>query len=227
MEIKVICVDMFQTLVDVNTRIPFIWGSILSDKYDEESAYKYGTELQSCFIKRFYSKSKSEEFETIESMFADSFDNVFRKYGLNFSAKKAAEIIIKEHGFSEPYNDTDLFFNLVADFPLCLVSDADLNMINPILERYKFDEIFLSEQLGTYKSSPGNIIFKKVLDKYTVKPKEVLHIGDCYSDIYGANQIGIQTCWINRNNREWDKDIKPDYIIHSLKEIEKIICIRD
>lgn len=220
---KVVCVDMFQTLVDVNTRIPVIWSKILKERYTEDIAFKFGAELQSYFIEHFYKKSKSHGFETIQSMFINSFDKVFKNKNIIFSAKEAAEIITKEHGFSKPYYDTDIFFELVTDFPVCLISDADFEMINPLIEKYDFDNVFISEQFKSYKSSPENNIFKKVLEKYNIEAEEILHIGDGYSDIFGAKQVGIQTCWINREKKEWENDIKPDYIIHSLKEVKEIL----
>jgi len=33
-----VCIDMFQTLVDIDIRIPFIWKRILKDKYNEQIA---------------------------------------------------------------------------------------------------------------------------------------------------------------------------------------------
>lgn len=181
---------MFQTLVNFNTRIPVIWRKILDEEYTEDNAYKFGHELLSYFIEDFYEKSQNDGFETIKSMFINSFDKVFRDKKINFSVREAAEIIVKKHGFSEPYHDTDSFFELVADYPVCLVSDADFEMVNPLLEKYNFDNTFISEQYKSYKSNSENIIFKKVLEEYNVKPEEIIHIGDGYSDIFGAKQVG-------------------------------------
>lgn len=67
------------------------------------------------------------------------------------------------------------------------------------------------------------MMFKELLKFYDIDPKQVLHIGDSASDIIGANREGITTCWINRDHRAWEHDIKPDYIIESLNEIEEIL----
>lgn len=220
---KVVCVDMFQTLVDVNTRIPFIWKKILDKDYTEEKAYTYGSELVKEFIPNYYQKCQSETFELIRSMYTNSFEIIFNRYKLDLPPNEAAEILMKEHGFAKPYDDTEHFFKLIEDTPLCLVSDADFDMIGPILEKYNFDAVFISEELKAYKSSPENLMFKKVLEKYNVKPEEVIHIGDSYADIFGATQVGINTCWINRNGEEWTEEIKPDFTISSLEEIKKIL----
>jgi len=37
---ELVCVDVFQTLVDINTRIPFIWRRILKDKYNDTLAFE-------------------------------------------------------------------------------------------------------------------------------------------------------------------------------------------
>lgn len=223
--IKIVCVDMFQTLVDVNSRIPVIWRKILKKDYTEEKAYKYGIELEKEFMKQFYERCCEEgnSFHTIKFMFVNSFKEIFKRYKLEFQPREAAEIIIKEHGFSKPYDDTEQFFEIVNQLPVCLVSDADFEMIDPLLRKYRFDTVFISEQMKSYKSSPKSTIFKEVLKKYKVAPNQIIHIGDGYSDIYGARQVGLKTCWLNRKNKKWEyEDIKPDYTINSLIEISRI-----
>ncbi|AIQ13027.1 hypothetical protein PDUR_14715 [Paenibacillus durus] len=65
-----------------------------------------------------------------------------------------------------------------------------------------------------------------MLKFYRTNPKQVLHVGDSASDVLGASREGIVTCWINRNNRVWEHDVKPDYIVQSLNEIEELLMTR-
>jgi putative hydrolase of the HAD superfamily len=83
--------------------------------------------------------------------------------------------------------------------------------------------LLTSERHQSYKNDEKNSMFKELLKYYGVDPKQVLHTGDSASDILGAKREGIVTCWINRNNKTWEHEIKPDYIIESLYEIEEIL----
>jgi putative hydrolase of the HAD superfamily len=98
-------------------------------------------------------------------------------------------------------------------------------MVEPLLEKFNFDSVFISEEVGSYKNDPESRIFSKVLEYYRIEPERVLHIGDSSSDIIGANKIGIKSCWINRNGLNWKYDGKPDYIVRSLVEAVELINI--
>ncbi len=61
--------------------------------------------------------------------------------------------------------------------------------------------VFTSEDAKSYK--PRSELFEMALKETNLKPKEVVHIGDSLnSDIKGASNSGINTIWINRNNKE-------------------------
>jgi putative hydrolase of the HAD superfamily len=44
-----------------------------------------------------------------------------------------------------------------------------------------------------------------------------------YSDILGASKADITTCWLNREGKNWDYSIKPDYEAESLLEAADIL----
>lgn len=88
-----------------------------------------------------------------------------------------------------------------------------------------FDNVFLSEKLKAYKGHSNGKIFKAVLNHYNINPNKVLHIGDSSSDIYGADRVGIDTCWINRNNYNKRFDLEPTFQIESLYDLFPILEI--
>ena len=96
----------------------------------------------------FYKESKSSNFITIRSMFIKSFKDIVNEFGLKLDPEESADIFIREHGFSEPYPYTKKFFEKVKDYIICLISDADFDMINPLLKKFNFDRIYISERNG-------------------------------------------------------------------------------
>jgi putative hydrolase of the HAD superfamily len=216
---------MFQTLVDVNTRIPYIWQRILQDQYSDEVASKCAKLVSLKAINQFHETScRSAEFNNLRSLFAPCFKEIAMETGLGFNSDIALEIFLSEHSNSALYDDSMQFFQLIGDrVPICLVSDADQIMIEPLLNKFKFDSIFISEGVGAYKNDYSSRMFSKVLEHYKVNPEKVIHIGDSSSDIIGANKVGIKSCWINRHLSEWKYGGKPDYIVHSLVEVMDLI----
>lgn len=225
MKFDLICIDMFQTLVDVDTRIPFIWRRILQDKYTDEVAANCAKLISQKLSNKFHEiGNKSEQFSNLKSMFNLYFEEIAAETELRFDSRVAADVFLTEHGYSELYYDTMRFFQLMGRrLPICLVSDADTVMIKPFIEMFSFDSLFISENVGFYKNDPQSRIFNMVLEHYQVKPEKVLHIGDSASDIIGANKVGIKSCWINRNGLEWRYLVKPDYIIRSLVEVMELV----
>lgn len=226
-EYKVISVDMFQTLVDVSSRQYEVFKRILGDLYDKvlaEECWEEANKILSDCLKKYITQSTS--FYTIKAIFEICYQELFPQKGITFDPKKGAEILANEHGYSNSYLDAEIFLDVVKKYyPVCLVSDTDYDMVKPLLDRFQFDKVFLSEELQCYKHSQQKSLFQDVLSYYEVKPSEIIHIGDSFADVAGAKSFGITTCWLNRNSSRWAHEIKPDYIVTSLIEVAKLIGI--
>lgn len=89
--------------------------------------------------------------------------------------------------------------------------------ITPEIAPY-FDHIVISGAFGHGKPDPG--IFKYALDKFGYAAEDALMVGDnLMTDIIGANESGIRSVWINRENKAPHERIVPSYEIASLKEL--------
>ncbi|WBW96933.1 HAD family hydrolase [Oceanirhabdus sp. W0125-5] len=222
---KVISLDMFQTLVDVNTRREIIWKRILEERYTEELQDKYWRTINGYIFENFHKHcSSNEEFMTIRNIFEIYYEIALKELKSDVVSKTAVSVILEEHGKAELYEDSIEFIDLAAKKAMvCIVSDADKDMIYPILPKLTYDKAFISEEYGIYKNTKGTNIFKHVLEHYNVLPEEILHIGDSTSDILGARKYGIKTCWINRHGYTKRFEGEADYTVTSLKELAEII----
>ena len=82
-----------------------------------------------------------------------------------------------------------------------------------------FKEIITSE--GSNSLKPNKEIFDFALEKTGAKPEESIMLGDSIEvDIIGAMKAGIDQVFINHLNIPID--IKPTYVVNSLKELENI-----
>lgn len=84
-----------------------------------------------------------------------------------------------------------------------------------------FSAIVISEEIGVQK--PNRAFFDKALEMAS-PTKKPLVIGDSLtSDIAGANNAGLDSCWVNRYKMVNTEGIKTTYEITSLEELLPLI----
>ena len=77
-------------------------------------------------------------------------------------------------------------------------------------------EVVISEKVGVSKPRPG--IFEIALDRLGVKARDALMVGDgVNSDIRGANNAGIDACWVNREGKALPEGVHAAYIIDDIR----------
>ena len=109
----------------------------------------------------------------------------------------------------------------------CVVSNIDDLDLNAALNHIAFTPDFMvtSESAKSYK--PRAEMFQQALERLKLKPSEVIHIGDSYSnDIVGSNKLGIANIWMNNKKRINRGRIKPDHEVADILEILPIIANR-
>jgi len=93
-----------------------------------------------------------------------------------------------------------------------------------------FDWVFITDEVGIKKPHPE--LFKYCIAKMKVPPSDTIYVGDNLDkDIEPANQIGMHTVLIHRGGKydpnfpknKIHSNVKPEYEIHSLSELFKII----
>ena len=142
-------------------------------------------------------------------------------------ALKDAYFIALSNSFYMVDGAKELLDKLVDKYTLCAVSNgAKQTQINRIkgsgIGKYFKGGIFISEEMGSQK--PKKEYFDFVFNKLGNPPKEeILLFGDSISsDIMGAQNAGIDCCFVNIRNNEYPDDLKkPTYTIAKLDEIIK------
>jgi putative hydrolase of the HAD superfamily/5'-nucleotidase len=89
--------------------------------------------------------------------------------------------------------------------------------------KHYFDIVVISEEVGVAKPHPE--IFTHALDLMgNPDRKKVLMIGDNpHSDIIGAMNAGMDTCWLNVDNKPVPEGILPTYEVSSLTQLETLL----
>jgi 2-haloalkanoic acid dehalogenase type II len=164
-----------------------------------------------------------------------------KNHDFRFLRKKVLEKIAVESGYTvdlvEPAfavfdrarNEVDLYPDvmpgleqLAGDFVLVALTNgnADLETIGI---RHLFHDVVAAAEAGFAK--PARPIFDKAIARSGCSRAEILHVGDHpHSDVQGAQEAGIRTAWINRNNEVWPDDLpEPDAVVTTIPELQELL----
>lgn len=115
---------------------------------------------------------------------------------------------------------------------LGVISNAsDADDVNRLIDasglRAYFDPILISAEFGRRKPDPS--LFTTVLQAWSLRPDEVVMIGDTLShDILGAQEVGLRQIWLTAQadtalNRAFAGRIVPEAVAAELGEVPGLI----
>ena len=85
-----------------------------------------------------------------------------------------------------------------------------------------FDVVIVSGAVNKRKPSPE--IFNQTLEALNVSAFETVFVGDTLdADVEGPKAVGMKTVYIKRRAEKQIKNLKPDVVIKSLKELPKVL----
>jgi putative hydrolase of the HAD superfamily len=221
--IKVVSIDLYRTLVDIDLSAESVWKVFLGENYTSDLGLKYWNRATDILIANLFAAAADDRhFKSTRTIFADSYTSLFKEISLDYDPQKAAGALIDGHKTRNLFPDAIPFLAKAGrKYPICLSTDSDVEMLEGITEIYPFDTMFVSEELKTYKMNPR--FFRRVIDHYQTGPENILHIGDSQQDIVTPKKLGMATCWLNRHNHDWKHAVKPDFEVKSLMEVLDIL----
>lgn len=200
-------------LREIKKTFSAVWESYGDNKISEDSKNHYNE-------------------KNIEEWWFDFHFKMLKKLGLN--NKTVAKIInrdISHQFYSNPkahrmYNDAKKILPFLKKYKIKLVlatnsykSTADIIEYFG-LNKY-FDYVFVSCDVGISKPDPK--LYHFIEKKLSIKPKEILCVGDSYStDIVGAIESGCGAAIVDRKNTEHKKKYNCIYL-NNLTQIKNLI----
>ncbi len=208
--IKLILFDLWGTIIENGVRSPV---KQVKDVLRLRIPFKD-------YVVRFERAFMTQEFDDLRQGFI-SVCKEFNIHYNDFLLNKLVGVWNKNWLLARPFPESfDVLKDLKNDFKLALVSNTDSSVIRVVekfnLENY-FDKLFFSYKLGLLKIDPE--FFKIVMREFSVKPEEVVMIGDSIdSDMLTPSNLGLKTILVDRRQRR-DYPVK----VSNLKEVREII----
>ena len=141
------------------------------------------------------------------------FEKIIEEFGLEYDSIEVSKLYLKKLG--------EGVFPFEATEKLCeYVQHSRIE--NSTIAKY-IDKIVISEEVGVNK--PDKRIFECAMEYFGISDKKsAIMIGDSLeADIKGAQNAGIDTCWVNFKNIVNDTGSVPKYEVKKLEELFEIL----
>lgn len=159
-----------------------------------------------------------------EVIFGMDLSELYSRYHISRNPKKDVKIMLETLGKRRLFPETkEVIEKLKHDFVIAIASTTDTE---PLLQDLSRNEltipyVFTSESLQVYK--PHASFYRTILSKLQISAENTLFVGDSLiDDVWGPQQLGILTCWLNRKNNSRQK-ISPTFEISDLTQLLDII----
>lgn len=233
---KKILFDLDNTLIDDNENRKYAMRKILSDRKEsvtEEKLEKFINLDDKYWKDRAEGKIKDPyKFKTLEEKttwvraqrfmmyFNCSFDEAVQINERYIEYLKTSIVPIKNaKEILEYLNNKKYEIYIVTNGPEKPVE----NKLNSINAKKYIKSVFTAEEAGYMK--PHKEFFDKFFKKInTDKKDDMIIIGDeLEKDVLGGIQNGIDSCWFNMKKVKNNTDIKPNFEINNLLDLENIL----
>ena len=229
MPIKAVLFDFGDTLVD--TPSDFDYETLLKQLHrslvDNGVAVSY-EDYQRAHVEirdRIYAGNSVREVA-----FPKRVSEALSRFGYSFEPRSKLMIDATE-AFMEPWirartmerGVPSVLRKLGATYKLGLVSNFSWSSaVWKTLNRFNicefFDAVVVSMDVEWRKPSPR--IFRKALKEIRVLASEAVFVGDELDhDVEGSQRVGMRAVWLNKESRERNSPIKPDYTINRLEDL--------
>ena len=157
------------------------------------------------------------------------FDLLFSELGISCSSQEVCKVyerFLSQGHFFIP-GARELLENISSRYDLYLASNGAASvqagrLKSAGIEKYVKD-IFISEKMGADK--PSTAFFQACFAAIPgFDAADALMVGDSLtSDIRGARDAGLRSCWFNPHGATPRPDIKPDYTVRTLEQLPALL----
>jgi len=206
--------------------------------YDEEQFVEGGFKVVSQYISEKYGVDKNTFYQALLDVLrkegrGHTFDIALKKFGLY--KKDLIPKLVKIYREHNPqlslFPDTlAVLSRLKKNYKLGLITGG-----NEKVQRKKvqvlgikdfFDIVIFTHKYGEGKQKPNPFPYQKALQKWGIKPKEAVYVGDDPNqDFIGAKRLGMYTIRVLRGkykNTKLDRMLEADYESKNLREISDL-----
>ena len=180
-------------------------------------------------INRAHWEALERKEMTRDQVLLGRFQMLFGEFRLDVDPEKVARTYERNLGIGHWFlpGAEEAVERLSKKYKLYLASNGTASvqkgrMTSANLYRF-FEKVFVSQEIGANK--PSIEYFERCFAQIPDFDKaKAIIVGDSLtSDILGGQNAGIATCWVNPHHKERRPDIRVDYEIEALSQLESLL----
>lgn len=106
-----------------------------------------------------------------------------------------------------------------------VISNGDPDMLERMVEQANIGELIedtiSADEVEVFKPDPR--IYEHGASRVDTSPEHILHVsGGTMRDVWGANNVGMQTAWLNRPGKHYPEEslgVDPDIVVRSIHDV--------
>jgi putative hydrolase of the HAD superfamily len=190
-------------------------------------------------FKEAYDKAREELYEVADPNLEEPHFNVrlaltLKMLGYNYDASSpivvSASSVFCDEFMKYVYLDEyaePMLRSLHGKYKLGIVSNYVIpECVYELLKNHDLDALFdvVVVSGAVNKRKPSKEIFNQTLNALSVSASETVFVGDTMdADVEGPKAVGMKTVYIKRREEKQFKNVKPDKVIKSLKDLPKVL----
>ncbi len=158
----------------------------------------------------------------LESYFLGALSLGYNQQQAQYKAQQAmAYFSLVRSQFTVPKVSHLLLKQLSVVYPLVAISNGNVDTKAIGIDHY-FQHVF--HAIGGIKQKPDGQMFQLACTKLSIKPEQLLHVGDCgRADIQGAMAAGCQSAWLPRYNIGKPLTALPTIELSTVEELSQLL----
>lgn len=221
--VETITFDSFTTLVDVLSTTTRELGKYVDS---EETISDIASLWRFRAVEYRMLCNSMEEYETYEGTTRDALEYALADNDVDLIESEIDDLVAQFHEL-DVYDDVYETMRRLDDreYDLYIISNGNPELLNSMVSQANIGEFIVdtvsADDIETYK--PDIEFYRHAVNVTDTPADNIAHVATPWYDIYGANNAGMQSVWVNRNDKPWETfDGSPDAIITALDELPPI-----
>lgn len=218
--VETITFDSFTTIVDVRSTTT----RALSEYVDDPSTVEDIASLWRFRAVEYRMVCNAvEPYETYYETTRDALQYALAVHDVDLPEADVEDIVSRFHEL-DVFDDVSENFRRLDEmgYDLYIVSNGTQDLLRSMVSRAEITEFvdgtISADDVETYK--PELEFYRHAVEQTGTPAENIVHVATPWYDIYGAGNAGMQTVWLNRDEKPWERfDGEPDEILGTMDEL--------